>query len=79
MSRANGTGPPDAPAPPPRGDGFGNFGREVVERLTCRSAAFQRATQRKGLPMTWGVGKALRPDLEPKRAKKTQTKGRGRG
>jgi hypothetical protein len=47
--------------PAPRGDripkGEGNLSAETVARLQRRTEAFQSATQRKGQPLTYGVGK----------------------
>lgn len=44
----------------------GNFSPTVIDHLERRSAAFAKALDRKGLPVTWGQGKAVRPGFEPK-------------
>lgn len=47
------------------------IGPEADAALRERSREFAAATQRKGLPTTWGVGRELREDLKPQpKAKK---------
>ena len=57
--------------PPRKKDAGGENGRPTgrLERreggmvsLADRAAAFQRATQRKGMPLTWGKGDGVRTD-----------------
>jgi competence CoiA-like predicted nuclease len=67
VTRSNGTDP--APRTDRVEKGEGNLSAETVARLQRRTEDFQKATQRKGLLVTWGVGKE---SLKPKRKRATR-------
>jgi hypothetical protein len=71
MSARNGSEPPSHDRSERLPRSAGTFSPEVRAMLERRTAAFQRATSGKGLPMTWGKGDGPRPGFEPKTSKRS--------